>query len=71
MTLTNIALAYGSQRSVPTSNLTNAQEWINEIPTCPYLANYLAKPQPRERARQNQRGKKTPLSLTLFLIYIN
>ncbi len=27
---------------------------------------YLAKPQPRERAWQNQRGKKTLLSLTLF-----
>ena len=26
---------------------------------------YLAKPQPRERAWQNQRGKKTLLSLTL------
>ena len=38
-------------------------EWINEIPTVPIY--YLAKPQPRERAWQNQRGKKTLLSLTL------
>ncbi|KZP02017.1 hypothetical protein FIBSPDRAFT_771347 [Athelia psychrophila] len=39
------------------------KEWINEIPTVPIY--YLAKPQPRERAWQNQRGKKTLLSLTL------
>ena len=38
-------------------------KWINEIPTVPIY--YLAKPQPRERAWQNQRGKKTLLSLTL------
>ena len=38
-------------------------QWINEIPTVPIY--YLAKPQPRERAWQNQRGKKTLLSLTL------
>jgi len=35
----------------------------NEIPTVPVY--YLANPQPRERAWQNQRGKKTLLSLTL------
>ncbi|KRZ81091.1 hypothetical protein T08_14728 [Trichinella sp. T8] len=33
------------------------------IPSVPIY--YLAKPQPRERAWQNQRGKKTLLSLTL------
>ncbi|KAJ3779846.1 hypothetical protein GGU10DRAFT_280215, partial [Lentinula aff. detonsa] len=33
------------------------KKWINEIPTVPIY--YLAKPQPRERAWQNQRGKKT------------
>ena len=38
-------------------------EWINEIPTVPIY--YLAKPQPRERTWENQRGKKTLLSLTL------
>ena len=37
-------------------------EWINEIPTVPMY--YLAKPQPRERAWDNQQGKKTLLSLT-------
>ncbi|WZZ00010.1 hypothetical protein YC2023_072338 [Brassica napus] len=41
----------------------DAHEWINEIPTVPVY--YPAKPQPRERAWQNQRGKKTLLSLTL------
>ena len=30
---------------------------------------YLAKPQPRERAWDNQRGKKTLLSLTLVRLY--
>ncbi|CAN6989833.1 unnamed protein product [Brassica rapa subsp. trilocularis] len=42
---------------------SDAHEWINEIPTIPVY--YPAKPQPRERAWQNQRGKKTLLSLTL------
>ncbi|CAN6969143.1 unnamed protein product [Brassica oleracea var. botrytis] len=42
---------------------SDAHEWINEIPTVPVY--YPAKPQPRERAWQNQRGKKTLLSLTL------
>jgi len=38
-------------------------EWINEIPTVPIYC--LANPQPREWAWNNQRGKKTLLSLTL------
>ncbi|CAN6973342.1 unnamed protein product [Brassica rapa subsp. trilocularis] len=42
---------------------SDVHEWINEIPTVPVY--YPAKPQPRERAWQNQRGKKTLLSLTL------
>ncbi|CAN6972918.1 unnamed protein product [Brassica rapa subsp. trilocularis] len=42
---------------------SDAHEWINEIPTVPVY--YPAKPQPREWAWQNQRGKKTLLSLTL------
>ncbi|CAN7022639.1 unnamed protein product [Brassica rapa subsp. trilocularis] len=42
---------------------SDAHEWINEIPTVPVY--YPVKPQPRERAWQNQRGKKTLLSLTL------
>ena len=56
-------------QSVPHGNMriktliSDAHEWINEIPTVPIY--YLAKPQPRERAWQKQRGKKTLLSLTL------
>ena len=45
------------------SLISDAHEWINEIPTVPIY--YLAKPQPRERAWKYQRGKKTLLSLTL------
>ena len=48
---------------MPRHLISDAHEWINEIPTVPIY--YLAKPQPRERAWQNQRGKKTLLSLTL------
>uniref|UniRef100_A0A098LZG9 Uncharacterized protein n=1 Tax=Hypsiglena sp. JMG-2014 TaxID=1550645 RepID=A0A098LZG9_9SAUR len=47
---------------MPRHLISDAQEW-NEIPTVPTY--YLAKPQPRERAWRNQRGKKTLLSLTL------
>uniref|UniRef100_A0A0N4Z1C6 Transposase n=1 Tax=Parastrongyloides trichosuri TaxID=131310 RepID=A0A0N4Z1C6_PARTI len=42
---------------------SDAHEWINEIPTVPIY--HSAKSQPRERAWQKQRGKKTLLSLTL------
>ena len=48
---------------MPRHLTSDAHEWINEIPTVPIY--YLAKPQPRERAWHNQRGKKTLLSLTL------
>ena len=48
---------------MPRHLISDAHEWINEIHTVPIY--YLAKPQPRERAWQNQRGKKTLLSLTL------
>jgi hypothetical protein len=48
---------------MPRHLISDAHEWINEIPTVPI--HYLAKPQPRERAWNNQRGKKTLLSLTL------
>jgi hypothetical protein len=51
----------GSQ--MPRHLISDAHEWINEIPTVPIY--YLAKPQPRERAWKKQRGKKTLLSLTL------
>ena len=42
---------------MPRHLISDAHEWINEIPTVPIY--YLANPQPRERAWQNQRGKKT------------
>jgi len=48
---------------MPRHLISDAHEWINEIPTVPTY--YLAKPQPRERAWKFQRGKKTLLSLTL------
>jgi len=49
---------------MPRHSISDAHEWINEIPTVPiYL---LAKPRPRERAWScEQRGKKSLLSLTL------
>ena len=37
--------------------ISDAHEWINEIPTVPIY--HPAKPQPGERAWKNQRGKKT------------
>ena len=48
---------------MPRRLISDAHEWINEIPTVPIY--YLAKPQPRERTWEDQRGKKTLLSLTL------
>ena len=48
---------------MPCRLISDAHEWMNEIPTVPIY--HLAKPQPRERAWNNQRGKKTLLSLTL------
>ena len=48
---------------MPRHLISDAHEWINEIPTVPNY--FLAKPQPRERAWDLQRGKKTLLSLTL------
>ncbi|CAL8282403.1 unnamed protein product [Merluccius merluccius] len=51
---------------MPRHLISDAHEWMNEIPTIPTVPTYYpAKPQPRERAWQNQRGKKTLLSLTL------
>jgi len=38
---------------MPRHLISDAHEWINEIPTVPIY--YLAKPQPRERTWQNQR----------------
>ncbi|GBG80401.1 hypothetical protein CBR_g30865 [Chara braunii] len=48
---------------MPRHLISDAHEWINEIPTLPIY--HPAKPQPRERAWKNRRGKKTLLSLTL------
>ena len=48
---------------MPRHLISDAHEWINEIPTVPTY--YLAKTQLRERAKHNRRGKKTLLSLTL------
>ena len=48
---------------MPRHLISDAHEWINEIPTVPIYD--LANPLPRERAWNNQRGKKTLLSLTL------
>ena len=48
---------------MPRHLISDAHEWINEIPTVPIY--YLAKSKPRKRAWRNQRGKKTLLSLTL------
>ena len=45
---------------MPRHLISDAHEWINEIPTVPIY--YLAKPQPRERAWAYQRGKKTLLT---------
>jgi len=49
---------------MPRHLISDAHEWINKIPTVPVY--YLVKPQPRERAWDIQRGKKTLLSLTLI-----
>ncbi len=46
---------------MPGHLIGDAHEWINEIPTV--LIHNLAKPQPKERAWDNRRGKKTLLSL--------
>ena len=51
---------------MPRHLISDAHEWINEIPTVPTYV--LAKPQPRERAWQSWRGKKTLLSLTLVCL---
>ena len=39
---------------MPRHLISDAHEWINEIPTVPIY--YLAKPQPRERTWENQLG---------------
>ena len=49
--------------------ISDAREWISEIPTVPLY--YLAKPQPRERDWDHQWGKKTVLSLALVRLCEN
>ena len=51
---------------MPRHLTSDAHEWINENPTVPTC--YPAKLQPWERAWNNQRGKKTLLSLTLVSV---
>jgi len=45
---------------MPRHLISDAHEWINEIPTVPNHGP--ANSQPRERAWNDQRGKKTLLS---------
>ena len=52
---------------MPRHLISDAHEWINEISAVPVC--YLAKSQPRERAWQDRRGKKTLLNLTLVSFY--
>jgi len=51
---------------MPRHPISDAHEWINEIPTVPIRTP--ANPQPGERAWRGRRGKKTLLSLTLVWI---
>ncbi|CAN6973016.1 unnamed protein product [Brassica rapa subsp. trilocularis] len=44
---------------MPRHLISDAHEWINEIPTVPVY--YPAKPQPRERAWQNQQGQRADM----------
>ncbi|PWY61411.1 hypothetical protein BO70DRAFT_94986 [Aspergillus heteromorphus CBS 117.55] len=46
---------------MPRHLISDAHEWINEIPTVPIY--YLAKPQPRERAWPESAGKEDPVEL--------
>ena len=60
----NAGSNYDSEGSqMPHHLISDAHDWMNEIPIVPPY--YLAKPQPRERAWNNQQGKKTQLSLAL------
>ncbi|KAK4360148.1 hypothetical protein RND71_019100 [Anisodus tanguticus] len=49
---------------MPRHLISDAHEWINEIPPCPVY--YPAKPRPRERAWRESAGKEDLLSLTLY-----
>ena len=47
--------------------IRDAHEWINEIPTVPNY--YPSKPQPRERAWDNQRGEEDPIEMSFFGLF--
>jgi len=49
---------------MPRHLISDAHEWINEIPHCPYLLSSETTAK-GTGSWQNQRGKKTLLSLTL------
>ena len=51
---------------MPRHLISDAHEWINEIPTVPN--HHLVKPQPRERAWKTA-GKEDPVELDSSLIY--
>ena len=55
-----VSLSWGTQ--MPRHLISDEHEWMTEIPTVRFY--YLAKPQPKERAWENEREKKTLLSLT-------
>ncbi|KAL5696893.1 hypothetical protein ACHQM5_031248 [Ranunculus cassubicifolius] len=46
---------------MPRHLISDAHEWINEIPTVPVY--YPAKPQPRERGLAESAGKEDPVEL--------
>jgi hypothetical protein len=52
---------------MPRHLISDAHEWINEVSTVPIY--HYAKMQQRERTLQNERGKKTLLSLTLVWLW--
>jgi hypothetical protein len=51
---------------MPRHLISDAHEWINEIPTV--LVYYLVKPQPRERAWYKSAGKEDPVELDSSLV---
>jgi hypothetical protein len=51
---------------MPRHLISDAHEWINEIPTVPIC--HPAKPQPRERAWKEIPGKEDPVELDSILL---
>jgi len=52
---------------MPRHLISDVHEWNNEAFTVP--THYGAKPQPRERAWQNRRGKEDPVELDSSLTF--